>query len=93
MRVGGRGSGGGASKLTRLGHTAIGVDADEHLIELAREDADTRFFVADLSTLNLRAEQEFHCVVMAGNVVPHLADGTLAAGLERPASHPSLIPI
>ena len=27
-----------ASKLTRLGHTAIGVDADEHLIALARED-------------------------------------------------------
>ncbi|HPV89263.1 MAG TPA: class I SAM-dependent methyltransferase [Ornithinibacter sp.] len=76
-----------ASKLTRLGHTAIGVDADEHLIELAREDADTRFFVADLSTLNLRAEQEFHCVVMAGNVVPYLADGTLAAVLERLSSH------
>ena len=37
-----------ASKLTRLGHTAIGVDADEHLIALAREDTQTRFFVADL---------------------------------------------
>lgn len=76
-----------ASKLTRLGHTAIGVDADEHLIELAREDVDTRFFVADLSTLDLRTEQEFHCVVMAGNVVPYLADDTLPAVLERLASH------
>ena len=76
-----------ASKLTRLGHTAIGVDADEHLIDLAREDVDTRFFVADLATLNLRTEQEFHCVVMAGNVVPYLADGTLPAVLERLASH------
>ncbi|GAA4403245.1 class I SAM-dependent methyltransferase [Fodinibacter luteus] len=76
-----------ASELTRLGHTAIGVDADEHLIELAREDPDTRFFVADLSTLALRTEQEFHCILMAGNVVPYLADGTLPAVLDRLAAH------
>ena len=76
-----------ASELTRLGHTAIGVDADEHLVALASEDPETRFFVADLSTLNLRTEQEFHCVVMAGNVVPYLADGTLPAVLERLAAH------
>ena len=76
-----------ASKLTRLGHTAIGVDADPHLIELAREDVDTRFVVADLSRLNLRTEQEFHCVLMAGNVVPYLADGTLPSVLERLADH------
>lgn len=76
-----------ASKLTRLGHTAIGVDADPHLIDLAREDVDTRFVVADLSTLDLRTEQEFHCVVMAGNVVPYLADGTLPAVIERLADH------
>jgi SAM-dependent methyltransferase len=76
-----------ASKLTRLGHTAIGVDADPDLVSLAREDADTRFLVADLSTLDLSTEQEFHCVVMAGNVVPYLADGTLPAVLERMADH------
>ena len=76
-----------ASKLTRLGHTAIGVDADEHLIALASEDPDTRFFVADLSTLHLRTEQEFHAVVMAGNVVTYLADGTLPAVLERLSAH------
>jgi len=76
-----------ASKLTRLGHTAIGVDADEHLIALAREDTQTRFFVADLSTLDLRTEQEFACVVMAGNVVPYLADGTLPRVLDRLAAH------
>ena len=76
-----------ASKLTRLGHTAIGVDADEHLIALAREDPQTRFFVADLSTLDLRTEQEFACVVMAGNVVPYLADGTLPRVLDRLAAH------
>lgn len=76
-----------ASKLTRLGHTAIGVDADPHLIALAREDVDTRFVVADLSRLSLRTEQEFHCVLMAGNVVPYLADGTLPSVLERLADH------
>ena len=76
-----------ASKLTRLGHTAIGVDADEHLIALAREDTQTRFFVADLSTLDLRTEQEFACIVMAGNVVPYLADGTLPRVLDRLAAH------
>jgi SAM-dependent methyltransferase len=76
-----------ASKLTRLGHTAIGVDIDPHLIALAREDVDTRFVVADLSRLSLRTEQEFHCVLMAGNVVPYLADGTLPSVLERLADH------
>ena len=75
-----------ASKLTRLGHTAIGVDVDEDLIALAREDSQTRFFVADLSTLDLRTEQEFACVVMAGNVVPYLADGTLPRVLDRLAA-------
>ena len=77
-----------ASELTRLGHTAIGVDADPDLVAIARsEDVDTRFVVADLSRMDLRTEQEFHCVVMAGNVVPYLADGTLGATLERLAAH------
>ena len=76
-----------ASKLTRLGHTVIGVDADADLVALASEDPDTRFFVEDLSTLDLRTEQEFHCIVMAGNVVPYLADGTLPSVLERLAAH------
>jgi len=76
-----------ASELTRLGHTAIGVDADRDLIELAREDDDTEFLVADLSTLDLRHEQEFHCVLMAGNVVPYLAEGTLPRVLRRLAAH------
>jgi len=76
-----------ASELTRLGHFALGVDADPHLIALAREDDDTEFVVADLATLNLRHEQEFHCVLMAGNVVPYLADGTLPDVLQRLAAH------
>lgn len=76
-----------ASELTRLGHHAVGVDADPDLVALAQEDRDTRFLVGDLSTLDLRTEQEFHVVLLAGNVVPFLADGTLPAVLERMAAH------
>ena len=76
-----------ASELTRLGHTAVGVDADADLVALATEDPRTRFAVADLATLDLRHEQEFHAVVLAGNVVPYLADGTLFAVLSRLAAH------
>lgn len=76
-----------ASELTRLGHYAVGVDADPDLVDLAREDHATRFLVADLSTLDLRTEQEFHVVLMAGNVVPYLAEGTLPRVLERLAAH------
>lgn len=76
-----------ASELTRMGHLAIGVDADPDLIELADEDNDTRFVVADLATLNLRFEQEFHVVLLAGNVVPFLANDTLPAVLDRLAAH------
>ncbi|MBM6403662.1 class I SAM-dependent methyltransferase [Phycicoccus sp. CSK15P-2] len=76
-----------ASELTRMGHTAVGVDADPDLVALAAEDPDTRFAVADLATLDLRNEQEFHAVVMAGNVVPYLADGTLHPVLARLTAH------
>ncbi|NHA67743.1 class I SAM-dependent methyltransferase [Phycicoccus sp. CMS6Z-2] len=76
-----------ASELTRLGHYAIGVDADPDLVALAQEDRSTRFLVADLATLDLRHEQEFHVVLLAGNVVPFLADGTLPQVLERLAAH------
>ena len=76
-----------ASELTRLGHHAVGVDADPDLVALAREDHTTRFLVADLSTLDLRTEQEFHVVLLAGNVVPFLAEGTLPQVLERLAAH------
>lgn len=76
-----------ATELTRLGHDVVGVDADPHLVRLAREaDRSTRFVHADLSTLALRG-QAFDVVVMAGNVVPFLADGTLVATLRRLREH------
>ncbi len=79
-----------ATELTRHGHTAVGVDADPDLVALAREDTATRFLVADLTRLDLAAdagEPPFDAVVLAGNVVPYLADGTLQVVLRRLAAH------
>lgn len=76
-----------ASTLTTLGHDVVGVDADPHLIQLAEErDTETRFVVADLATMELRA-QTFDLILMAGNVVPFLADGTVVAVLRRLRAH------
>lgn len=76
-----------ASRLTWLGHDVVGVDADRHLLELAEErDTQTRFVVADLATLSLRS-QSFDLILLAGNVVPYLADGTLVDVLRRLRQH------
>lgn len=76
-----------ATELTRLGHDVVGVDADRHLVALAEErDTTTRFVHADLASLHLRA-QTFDVVLLAGNVVPYLADGTLVDVLRRLREH------
>ncbi|MGN7248860.1 class I SAM-dependent methyltransferase [Janibacter anophelis] len=83
----GCGTGRVATTLTRLGHDVVGVDADAAMIEVARERDDvTRFVHADLASLSLTA-QTFDLVVLAGNVVPFLADGTLVAVLRRLRAH------
>lgn len=83
----GCGTGRIASALTALGHDVVGVDADGAMIEVARERDDvTRFVHADLATLWLTA-QTFDVVVLAGNVVPFLADGTLVDVLRRMRAH------
>ena len=83
----GCGTGRVATELTRLGHDVVGVDADPHMIEVAEELDDlTRFVVADISTLELRT-QGFDIVLLAGNVLPFLADGTLVAALRRLRAH------
>lgn len=77
--------------LTRLGYDAVGVDADPHLIDIARrEDPHTEYVHADLSAMDLSQEnlspsglstwagtRGFRAAVLAGNVVPYLAAGTL----------------
>ncbi len=83
----GCGTGRIATELTRLGHDVVGVDADPHMIDVAQErDPATRFVHADLATLSLRS-QTFDVVLLAGNVVPYLADGTLVDVLRRLRSH------
>ncbi|WP_427383166.1 class I SAM-dependent methyltransferase [Janibacter sp. G56] len=83
----GCGTGRVATQLTTLGYTCVGVDADRHMIEVASErDPATLFVRGDLSTLALRT-QAFDLALMAGNVVPLLAPGTLPATLARIAAH------
>ncbi|MGE9781123.1 class I SAM-dependent methyltransferase [Janibacter sp. CX7] len=83
----GCGTGRVATELTRLGHDVVGVDADAAMVEVARErDVVTRFVHADLATLSL-STQTFDVVLLAGNVVPFLADGTLVDVLRRMRAH------
>ena len=57
------------------------------MVEVARErDVVTRFVHADLATLSL-STQTFDVVLLAGNVVPFLADGTLVDVLRRLRAH------
>lgn len=86
----GCGTGRVATKLTALGHDVVGVDADAAMIRVAEERDDvTRFVHADLADLSLTA-QTFDVVLLAGNVVPYLADGTLVDVLRRMREHLTL---
>jgi SAM-dependent methyltransferase len=90
----GCGTGRVAARLHELGYGCVGVDADESMLAVARRAAPAiPWHRADLSALtsaDLDGEHGFDLVVMAGNVVPLLAEGTLGramaalAGLLRP---------
>lgn len=87
--------------LTRMGYDAVGVDADRHLIDIARrEDPATEYIHADLLEMDLSQEnlsprgmstwagtRGFRVAVLAGNVVPFLAEGTLDAAIRRIGAH------
>ena len=87
--------------LTQLGYDAVGVDADKHLIDIARrEDPQTEYVHADLSEMDLSQEnlspwgtstwagtRGFRAVVLAGNVIPYLADGTLDRAIRQIDAH------
>lgn len=73
-------------RLAARGYDVVGCDVDVPMVEVARADAphlDWR--VADLATLDL--DRRFDVVLVAGNVVPLLEPGTLAATCERLATH------
>jgi hypothetical protein len=65
----------------------VGVDADAAMIDVAEQrDPSTTWVRQDLSRLQLRS-QAFELAVLAGNVIPLLAPGTLLATVERLAAH------
>lgn len=73
-------------RLVELGYDVVGCDVDASMVDVARADhpgLDWR--VADLATLDLG--ETFDVVLLAGNVVPLLGPGTLAATCERLAAH------
>jgi ubiquinone/menaquinone biosynthesis C-methylase UbiE len=83
----GCGTGRVAIQLTALGYHCVGVDADAAMIEVAEQrDPSTTWVRQDLSRLQLRS-QAFELAVLAGNVIPLLAPGTLLAAVERLAAH------
>lgn len=88
----GCGTGRTGGRLAAAGHTVVGVDLDEHLISVAREDhPDARWEVGDLATMALRDEDGtrllFDLVVCAGNVVTFLAGSERVPSLQAIAEH------
>lgn len=68
-------------RLEGLGYDVVGADVDESMLEVARRTApQVPWHRADLSRLtpaDLDGATDFDLVVMAGNVVPLLGEGTL----------------
>jgi SAM-dependent methyltransferase len=77
--------------LHARGHQVVGVDADPVLIAAAEEDhPGPRWLVADLTELDLPAQGEpepFDAVVLAGNVLAFVAEGTEPLVLQRLGAH------
>ena len=83
----GCGTGRVATQLTALGYHCVGVDADPDMVAVAEQrDPATTWVRQDLSRLQLRS-QAFDVAVLAGNVIPLLAPGTLPATVTRVAAH------
>jgi SAM-dependent methyltransferase len=75
----GCGTGRVAIRLAELGHHVVGVDADASMLAVARHEAPRLTWIeADLADLPAGAVgRPYDLVVLAGNVVPLLAEGTL----------------
>ncbi len=80
----GCGTGRVATRLAELGYDTVGVDLDPSMLDVARRHApDLTWVEGDLAVLpeDVRTRPPYDLVVLAGNVVPLLAPGTLAAAL------------
>lgn len=78
----GCGTGRVAIRLAELGHTTVGTDVDDSMLAVARREAPDLVWVqGDLAALpvDVRVGAPYDVVVMAGNVVPLVAEGTLPA--------------
>lgn len=83
----GCGTGRVAMRLDELGYSCVGTDVDESMLEVARaQGPHIAWHHADLSSLtagDLDGTSGFDLVVLAGNVVPLLGEGTLGTTLRR----------
>ncbi len=86
----GCGTGRVAVALAELGHPVVGVDADLAMVRVAAEAAPRiPFWLSDLADLDVPQAViggGFDAAVMAGNVVPYLAEGTVDAVVSHLAS-------
>lgn len=82
----GCGTGRIGARLASLGHPVVGCDVDASMVAVARDEVpDLDWHVADLATLSLG--RTFDVVLLAGNVVPLLEDGTLSSTCRALAAH------
>jgi SAM-dependent methyltransferase len=82
----GCGTGRVAIRLAELGYDVAGVDLDESMLEVARERApQLRWLAGDLATIDLG--ESFDLVLMAGNIVPLVAEGTERTVVAQLAAH------
>jgi SAM-dependent methyltransferase len=82
----GCGTGRVAVRLHELGYDVVGVDVDASMVAEARAAApDLDWRVADLATMELGSA--FDLVVVAGNTIPLLDEGSLGAACARLAAH------
>ncbi len=86
----GCGTGRVAVALAELGHPVVGVDADLSMLRVAAEVAPKiPFWLSDLADLDIPQAViagGFDAAVLAGNVVPYLAEGSLPAVAAQLAS-------
>ncbi len=84
----GCGTGRIAVRLAELGYDVVGVDADETMLEVARDEAPTLDWrPADLASFDLG--ERYDVVLLAGNIIPLLEPDTLSQVCARLAAHVS----